>query len=103
MIGERLRVARARKNLALADLARECGCSAQAVMKWEKDICMPDSTKFVKLCEVLDASPEWMMDANPLDFRSTDLAPQGRHAKYWVREAIAELRELGLMSGRGSA
>lgn len=37
------------------------------------------------------------MDPEPLDFQSTARAPQGRHAMYWVREAIAELREIGYL------
>ena len=98
MLGERLRVARARAMLSMADVARECGCSAQAVFKWEHDKAMPDSRKFIKLCGLLDVSPEWLMDGEPLDFHSTERAPQGRHAKYWAREAIAELRELGFLS-----
>lgn len=97
MLGERLRVARARAGLTMAQVAKECGCTAQAVMKWEHDRAMPDSKKFLKLCGLLDVSAEWLMDAEPLDFHSTERAPQGRHAKYWAREAIAEMRELGLV------
>lgn len=97
MLGERLRVARARARLTMADVARACGRTAQAVKKWEHDETMPDSRKFLVLCGLLDVSPEWLVDGAPLDFRSTETAPQGRHAKYWVREAIAEMRELGLL------
>ncbi|NOD65767.1 helix-turn-helix domain-containing protein [Ruegeria sp. HKCCD6109] len=97
MLGERLRVARARAQLSMADVAKECGCTAQAVMKWEHDRAMPDSRKLLKLCGLLDISLEWIMDPDPLDFHSTERAPQGRHAKYWAREAIAEMRELGLV------
>ncbi len=96
MLGERLRVARARAKFSLAHVAAECGCTAQAVVKWEHDKAMPDSRKFIKLCEVLDVSAEWLMAGEPLDFHSTDQAPQGRHAKYWVREALAEMQDMGL-------
>lgn len=99
MIGERLRVARARARLTMADVARECECTPQAVLKWESDKAMPDSKKFLRLCGILDVSAEWLLDGAPLDFHSTEKAPQGRHAKYWVREAIAELREIGLING----
>lgn len=95
MLGERLRVARARARLTLRGVAQECGCTAQAVKKWEDDDSMPDSAKFIALCRILDVSPEWLIDGSPLDFHSTSQAPQGRHAKYWVREAIVELRESG--------
>lgn len=95
MLGERLRVARARARMTLAQVGAEVGVSAQAVKKYEDDVMMPNSGAFIALCRVLDVSPEWLMDAAPLDFRSTERAPDGRHAKYWVREAIAELREAG--------
>lgn len=97
MIGERLRVARARARMTLAAVADACGCSAQAVKKWEDNIAMPDSRKFIALCRVLDVSSEWLICADPLDFHSTESAPQGRHAKYWVRECITELRESGYL------
>lgn len=97
MLGERIRVARARARLTLRQVAEECECSAQAVNKWEDDRAMPDSRRFLKLCGLLDVSAEWLMDHEPLDFHSTSRAPQGRHAKYWVREAVAEMRELGYL------
>lgn len=97
MLGERLRVARARARLTMADVASECECTAQAVKKWEHDEAMPDSRRFLTLCRILDVSQEWLMAGAPLDFHSTETAPQGRHAKYWIREAIAEMRELGLV------
>jgi transcriptional regulator with XRE-family HTH domain len=95
MIGERIRVARARARKTLKDVAAEIGVTPQAVKKYEDNDCMPNSRSFIALCRCLDVSSEWLMDTTPLDFHSTDTAPQGRHAKYWVREAIAELRELG--------
>lgn len=97
MLGERLRVARARVKLSMADVGRECDCSAQAVKKWEHDEAMPDSRKFIRLCGLYDVSPEWLMDGSPLDFRSTHKAPQGRHAKYWIREALDEMISEGLV------
>lgn len=97
MLGERLRVARARARMTLKDVARECDCTPQAVHKWEDDRAMPDSRRFLKLCAILDVSAEWLMAGEPLDFHSTETAPQGRHAKYWVRESIAELKEEGFL------
>ena len=97
MIGERLRVARARARKTLRDVARACGCTPQAVKKWEDNTAMPDSAKFIALCRLLDVSSEWLICQDPLDFHSTQTAPQGRHAKYWVREAIGELRESGFL------
>lgn len=98
MIGERLRVARARARMTLRDVGAACGVTAQAVKKWEDDLSMPSSSAFISLCRELDVSSEWLICGEPLDFRSTKTAPQGRHAKYWVREAIGEMIEQGLLS-----
>ena len=96
MIGERLRAARGRARKTLRDVARACGCSAQAVKKLEDDMAMPSSAKLIAICRLLDVSMEWILDGK-LDFHSAERAPQGVHAKYWVREAIAELKEQGLL------
>lgn len=97
MIGERLRVARARARLTLRSLASEIGVTPQAVKKYEDDVMMPNSKAFIGICRTLDVSAEWLMAGEPLDFHSTETAPQGRHAKYWVREAIGELIEDGFI------
>ena len=97
MIGERVRAARGRARKTLRDVADACGVSPQAVKKWEDDTAMPTSGKLMAMCKLLDVSPEWIM-AGPLDFHSTPEAPQGVHAKYWVRSAIAELKEQGIIA-----
>lgn len=96
MIGERLRAARGRARKTLRDVASACEVTPQAVKKWEDDIAMPTSGRLLTICRLVDVSVEWMM-AGPLDFHSTETAPQGVHAKYWVREAISELKEQGLL------
>ena len=95
--GERFRVARARARLTLKDIALACGVSSQAVHKWERGDAYPSSAKLMKFTAATDVSSEWLLCQDPLDFHSTDTAPQGRHAKYWVREAVAELREIGFL------
>ena len=87
---ERFRVARARAGYTLADIAKPCGVSAQAVKKWEDGACFPRSSALVTICHEFDCSMEWLMCPLPLDFHSTETAPQGVHAKYWVREAMDE-------------
>lgn len=103
MIGERLRVARARARMTMADVAQHCGCTAQAVKKWEHDQSMPNSQRLILLCDLYNISAEWLIDPAPLDFHSTGRAPQGRHAKYWVREALAEMMQEGLVVRRERA
>jgi transcriptional regulator with XRE-family HTH domain len=79
----------------MRDLGAAVGITAQAVKKYEDDKSMPTSKRLIDLCEALDVSLEWLLAGEPLDFHSTETAPQGKHAKYWVREAIAELKEAG--------
>ena len=95
MFGERLRIARVRANLSMSALGKECGVTPQAIKKFEHNECMPKSSVLIALCRVLDCSAEWLIEATPLDFHTTETAPQGRHAKYWVREA---LREIGYLT-----
>lgn len=95
MFGERMRVARARSRKSLREVGSDCGVSAQAVKKYEDGKFMPSSAVMIALCRSLDVSAEWLLDAAPLDFHSTPDAPQGRHAKYWVKEALSELIENG--------
>ena len=66
-------------------------CGGEAVIERKGD------RRFLALCKTLDVSPEWLMDGTPLDFHSTAKAPQGRHAKYWIREAVGELQEIGIL------
>ena len=91
--GERFRVARSRHGHTLRDVGEACGVTAQAVMKWEQGKAMPSSKALMSFCALVDCSLEWLLSDEPLDFHSTEKAPQGRHAKYWVREALEELVE----------
>ena len=102
MIGERLIVARARARMTMRDVAQRCECTAQAVKKWEHDEAMPSPSKLIKLCEIYDVSMEWLFAPEPLDFHSTETAPQSRHAKYWLREALEQVL-LEKLIGRGDA
>lgn len=86
----RFKVARARAGYTFQAVADLCGVSPQAVKKWEDGDAMPSSERLLTICLAFDCSLEWIMSADPLDFHSTAQAPQGRHAKYWVREAMDE-------------
>ena len=90
---ERVAAARGRKRLTLRDVANACDVTPQAVKKWEDGVCYPSSGALIAFAKIADCSVEWLMDYRPLDFRSTAEAPQGRHAKYWVRAALDELME----------
>jgi len=92
---ERLRAVMGARRLTLRSIADACGVTPQAVHKWRNGSAMPSSRQFIKICEICDCSHEWLFASSHMDWESSDEAPQGRHAKYWVREAIAEMREQG--------
>ena len=94
---ERLIVARIRAGYTMQSAAKLVGITPQAYMKYEHDKSMPNSSTLVAFCRAFDCSMEWLLHPTPLDFHSTELAPQGLHAKYWVRAAIAELKNQGLI------
>lgn len=96
---ERLRAVMGARRLTLRDMAKECDVSPQAVKKWRDGVAMPSSHHFICICRICGCSHEWLFAPNPMDWESSDTAPQGRHAKYWVREAIEELREIGIIGG----
>lgn len=95
IFAERLRAIMGARRMTLRALANVCGVTPQAVKKWRDGTSMPSSRQFLAICEACDCSCEWLFARTALDWQSSEDAPQGRHAKYWVREAIAELREIG--------
>ena len=66
--GERVKSAREAKGLNQAQLARECEVSSAAIISnWENNINKPDFEKIVKLCIVLEVSPDYLLDYTPYD------------------------------------
>lgn len=94
---ERLRAIMGAKRVSRKALGNVCGKTPQAVQRWCDGSAMPSSGDFIKICNFLGCSHEWLFSQYHIDWESAELAPQGRHAKYWVREAIAELRMEGLL------
>lgn len=94
---ERLRAVIAARRARRPELARLCGVTPQAVQKWCDGAAMPSSGSFLTICKHLNCSAEWLLYGHALDFHGTQTAPDGKHAKYWVREALAELKEQGLL------
>lgn len=64
---QRLRVARAAKDVTLKQLAQACGVTAQAVSKWEKGVAYPRSSQLVLACQFLGCSLDWIMSHEPID------------------------------------
>ena len=60
-LGDRIRGARARLRLTQAELARRIGISATAMNAIEADEADPRASRILKLAEVLDVSPDYLL------------------------------------------
>lgn len=88
--GGRLRDARERRGLNQSELARLCGVKSSTVISnWENDSNKPDIDKFVKLCIVLDTSPEVLLDYYP--DHSQTVSPEAKE----FAERFLRLDEVG--------
>jgi len=81
MIGKRLKVAREAGGLSLRELEDMLQklVTAQAIGKYERDEMMPSSSVLLKLAEVLEVSPEYLLstqnvELSGIDFRKSDAA-----------------------------
>ena len=55
--GEKLSAARKAKGFSQEELAAKIDVSRQAVSKWENGTAQPETANILKLCEVLEVSP----------------------------------------------
>ena len=63
MLNERIRQLRLAKGLTLQQVGNAFGISRSSVAAWESGISKPDTSKLVKLAEVLDSSIEYLLDS----------------------------------------
>lgn len=59
-VGERISELRKEQNISQVQLADMLSVSRQAVSKWENDLSVPDSSKMIRLAEVLDTDIEYL-------------------------------------------
>ena len=59
-VGERISELRKAQNISQIQLANMLSVSRQAVSKWENDLSVPDSTKMIRLADVLDTDIEYL-------------------------------------------
>ncbi|MBQ3096212.1 MAG: helix-turn-helix transcriptional regulator [Clostridia bacterium] len=57
-IAERIRKYREQNGMSLEGFGRRLGVSAQAVYKWEQNICYPDITFLPQLAQILECRLE---------------------------------------------
>lgn len=83
-IGERIKIAREQKKLSQNELADAMGIksSSGVISNWERDLNKPDAEKIVKLCEVLNISPSYLLDYYGKSEFQTTLSEQLLLKKY---------------------
>ncbi|MGE3726890.1 MAG: helix-turn-helix domain-containing protein [Candidatus Sericytochromatia bacterium] len=80
MLGERLKLARKKSGLSLRGLADRLQgqISAQAIGKYERDEMQPSSTVLMALCQALEVSPSYFLEAPELSFANVDFRKKAR-------------------------
>lgn len=67
---EKFRVARAKRNLGVGDLARLLGVSATAVSKWQSGKSKPKPEMLVRIAAALDVEPDYLDETFSADPKS---------------------------------
>ena len=60
-LGERIYELRKAADISQGQLAEDMGVSRQAVSKWENDLASPDTSKMIRLAEVLNTEVEYLV------------------------------------------
>lgn len=100
-IGERIKASRENKGLLQSELAKMIGeKSAGVISNWEQDVSKPNANKIIKLCEVLDVSPAYLLDyrgkekSSPYSSEASKLADAyDNKLDPWGRQAVRDLVE----------
>jgi transcriptional regulator with XRE-family HTH domain len=69
--GQRIRAVRQRAELSLDRFAEALGCSRRALINWEQNAADPPIGTMLKLRDLYDVDPEWII-------RGEDLVPRSR-------------------------
>ena len=56
LIAEKIKKYREENHLTQEDFGRRIGVSAQAISKWERNVCYPDITFLPRIAEILTCS-----------------------------------------------
>ncbi len=61
LIDKRIKDLRKELNINQTELAELCGVQQSCVSKWERGETFPDAQMIIKLCEVLNASADFLL------------------------------------------
>jgi Zn-dependent peptidase ImmA (M78 family) len=94
MIGDRIKLARARKGYSLERLAREIGISRQAISKYELGKSRPSSGVLVRLAQALEVKPEFFVRSRTVDLGHVEFRRyRSRLTRSAEKAVLAEVSE----------
>ncbi|MBN1919252.1 MAG: ImmA/IrrE family metallo-endopeptidase [Verrucomicrobia bacterium] len=93
MVGERIRLARARKGYSLERLAREIGVTRQAVSKYELGRSTPSSGILIRMANALGVSLAFLLRARTASLESVEFRRRSRLPEKQKGVILAQTRE----------
>ena len=64
MCGEKIRQLRLHSKMSQEELANKLAVSRQTISKWETGVCLPDTEKLVKICQLFNCSSDTLLNDN---------------------------------------
>ncbi len=94
-VGEQIAFLRRRKGLTQQQLAERLSVSFQAVSKWERAECLPDTALLVDLADILETSVDFILTAG-----SKAVAYSGKITVEDMRDGLLSLKKCGELLGK---
>src|SRR5262245_7724692 len=88
-VGTRIRFRRNLLAISQTDMAERIGVTFQQVQKYERGTNRIGASRLIKICEVLEVSPEWLFEGAP---GTTPKAPAEKPPSRGVEAALASFR-----------
>ena len=60
-IGDRIRTIRTERSMSMRELGVHCGVTRHSVSNWEEDYSYPELRTFIKLCNALGVSADYLL------------------------------------------
>jgi len=86
--GEKLSAARKAKGFSQGELAAKINVSRQAVSKWESGTAQPETANILKLCEVLEVSPNELFGYDEKTFAPKEKTENKARRKFFIITAV---------------
>lgn len=86
--GEKLSAARKAKGFSQEELAAKINVSRQAVSKWENGTAQPETANILKLCEVLEVSPNELFGYDEKTFAPKEKTENKARRKFFIITAV---------------